>query len=97
MVRLLLAIVSMVLFYTGVSFLAGGFVKMMARPQVSWSKHRVFRFAIVALPVLTTLWAIGTYLELAGMVGHLLALLVMVPLYGGWALYYIMGYLRRGR
>ncbi len=95
--RLLLEFISMLLFLAGVSFLAGGFIHMMARPRTLWGKRRSFRFAIIALPILTTLWAIGTYLQLARMVGYMIAALIVAPCYAGWMIFYLRGYLRRGR
>lgn len=97
MMRLLLELFSMLLFFAGVSFLAGGFINMMARPRTIWGKHRSFRLAIITLPILTTLWAIGTYLQLVQMIGYLWALLIVAPCYAGWVSFYLRGYLRRGR
>lgn len=94
--RLSLLLISMLLFLAGMTFLAGGFIHMMARPRTLWGKRRSFRFAIIALPILTTLWAIGTYLQLARMIGYVFAAFIVTPCYAGWLIFYLRGYVRRG-
>lgn len=93
----ILQIVSMILFYAGACLVSAAFVKVARQRKRAMLLHNWTRYSLYGFPALVTVWAIGTYINLSAITGSFFAVIILVPCYAAWALYYVAGMMRAFR